>query len=249
MEEEVNKFNNISKEEATKAESKNIILRFWEDSVFSQLIATGILVSLPILSAIIVKFLDGKSISNFFINFLQLEIKLYILILITLTILIIYFIYLKYFQNKKKSEKYYLTKMVGNYRFGDLNNVLLTSYIELPRHMQYQVGLKELDLLTAFRIFISQFNFGIGWDHPTDEGDFLHYNLGPKLMSYGLCEKVPSIDNNTEGNINSYIIQTSENGYKFFALLESYDRIFNMKSYEEEIKEKQKIKDDILGEK
>jgi hypothetical protein len=244
-----NKFDKISIVETSKAESKNIFLKFWQDSVFSQLIAAGILISLPILSAIIVKFLDGKSISDFFINFLRLQIELYLLLLIAFVIILLYFIFLKYFQKNKKAEKYFLDKNVGDYRFSDLNNILLTTYIELPSPLNHQVGMKELDLLTTFRLFISQLSFGINWDHPTPEGDFLHYNLGPKLMSYGLCEKIPSIDNNTDGNINSYTIQTSENGHKFFALLESYDRIYNITGYEKEIAEKQKIKNEIAKKK
>ncbi len=239
---EKEKFSKISKEETQKAESKNIILKFWQDSVFSQLIANGILVSSPIVVALIIKFLDGKSISDFFMDFLTLSIELYILLLIVLIILIGYFFYLKIFQKTLKAERYFLNKMVGDYKFGDLNNILLTSYVDLPSPLKNQIGLKQLDLLTCFKLFIPQLSFGIDWDHPTDEGSFLHYNLGPRLMAYGLCEKIPSINNNTEGNINSYTIQTSENGYKFYALLESYDRIYNIKVYENEIKKRQELK-------
>ena len=237
------KFNKISKEETQNAESKNMIVKFWQDSVSSQLIANGIILSYPVIVAFIVKFLDGKSIADFFFNFLKISIELYVLLLIVIIILIGYFLYLKFFQSTKKAEKYFLNKMAGEYRFGDLNNILLTTYIELPNKLKNQTGLIELDLLTSFKLFIPQLSFGIDWDHPTDEGDFLHYNLGPKLMAYGLCEKIPSIDNNTDSNINSFTIQTSENGYKFYALLESYDRIYNIKDYENEIKKRQESKD------
>lgn len=240
------KFVKISKEETLKAESKNIILKFWQDSVISQLIANGILVSLPILAAVITKFLEGNSIADFFSNFLQLNIKLYILILITLVIIICYFLYLKFVQNIRKFEKELSKETVGYYSFKNLNNVLLTSYIELPKHLQIQIGFKELDLLTAFRLFISQFNYGINWQHPTEDGDFMHYQLGPELMSYGLIEKVESIDNSIEGNINSYVYQTSENGYKFFALLESYGRLYNIETFEKEVAERKKLKDEVL---
>ncbi len=90
-------------------------------------------------------------------------------------------------------------------------------------------------------MFIANFNTGVSWDDSVSNGEFLYYNLGPRLMSYGLCEKVTSLDNNTDDNINSYDIQTSENGYKFFALLESFDRVINMKNYQAEIIAKQKI--------
>jgi hypothetical protein len=240
------KFVKISKEETLKAESKNIILKFWQDSVISQLIANGILVSLPLLAAVITEFLEGNSIADFFSNFLLLNIKLYILILITLVIIICYFLYLKFLQNIRKFEKELSKETVGYYSFKNLNNVLLTSYIELPKHLQIQIGLKELDLLTAFRLFISQFNYGINWQHPTEDGDFMHYQLGPELMSYGLIEKVESIDNSIEGNINSYVYQTSENGYKFFALLESYGRLYNIETFEKEVAERKKLKDEVL---
>lgn len=235
---EENKQELITKELTQKKETKNLFFNFWNDSVFSQIIANGILVSIPFITALIVKSIDRKSISDIFHNFLSLEIKLYILLLITIVFLILYYIYLRIIKSKKQLENSILNQTVGYYTFRDLNNILLTTEIELPTDLAFKAGTKNIDLLTAFQIFIPYLNSGIDWDHSTSEGSFIYYNLGPILMSYGLCEKTPSLLNNTDGNINSYDIQTSENGLKFFAFLEIFDRIKNSKVYNEEFEKK-----------
>ena len=110
-----------------------------------------------------------------------------------------------------------------------------------------KVGLEELDLLTLFKLFISHLNTVIGFDHPTVEGDFIYYNLGPKLISYGLCENIPSLSNNVDGGHNTYDITTSKVGYEFYALSETYERMRNENFYEKEFNEKQKIKNEVLN--
>lgn len=239
------KYTDISQTETEIVKSKNKILDLWSDPVISKLIANWIWYAIPIFAALVFSYFNKETLVELVKCFLLLDIKLYILLIIVLLTFCAKHLYFKFFQKSKKAKAYFINKFIGNYRFADLNNILLTTYIELPIHLNKKVRLKELDLLTCFRVYISHFNTGINWNHPTDDGVFLYYNLGPKLMSYGLCEKIPSLDNNTEDNINSYEIQTSENGYKFFALLESYDRIYNIKKYTEEIKEKQKIIDNI----
>ncbi len=100
--------------------------------------------------------------------------------------------------------------------------------------------------MTYFRLFISYFSKGIDWDYPGTEGVFLYYQLDPKLVSYGLCEMIPSLNNKTEGEINSYDIFTSKEGHHFFALLESFDRMENAKKYSDEMEKMQKAKDKVL---
>jgi len=227
----------VSKEQTAKAKSKNFFVKIWSDSVFSKVIASSILLLLSILTAFIVKLLEGISIGNLFSQFLQIDIKLYLIILIAIILIIGYYVYLKFIKKNNLFKEEFLRQRIGNYRFGDLNNILLTTYVELPQSFQYKVGLKELDLLTSFKLFIAQLNTVIGFDHSSEEGDFIYYNLGPKLISYGLCENVPSLSNNTAGNINTYDITTSKVGYEFFALLETYERMENEKSYEKEFNE------------
>ncbi len=237
----------ITKEETAKAKSKNFFVKIWTDSVFSKVIASSILLLLSILTAFIVKLFEGISIGDLFNQFLQIDIKLYLIILIAIILIIGYYVYLKFFNKRNLYKEEFLKQKVGNYRFGDLNNILLTTYVELPHSFRHKVGLKELDLLTLFKLFISQLNTVIGFDHPTEEGGFIYYNLGPKLISYGLCENIPSLNNNTAGNINTYDITTSKVGYEFFALLEIYERMENEQFYENEFYEKQKIKDEVLN--
>lgn len=237
----------VTKEETEKAKSTNLFFKIWKDSVFSKLIASSILLLLSVLTAFIVKLLDGISIGDLFNQFLQIDIKLYLILLIAIILIVGYYIYLRFIKKRNQRKETFLRQKVGNYRFGDLNNILLTTYIELPHFMINQIGLKELDLLTLFKLFISQMNTIIGFDHPSDEGYFIYYKLGPKLISYGLCENIPSIKNNKDGNINTYDITTSKTGFEFFALLETYERLINQEFYENEFNERQNIKDKVLN--
>jgi len=241
------KQHSVTKEETEKAKSTNLFVKIWKDSVFSKVIASSILLLLSVLTAFIVKLLDGISIGDLFKKILQIDIKLYLILLIAIILIFGYYVYLKFIKKRNQHKETFLRQKVGNYHFGDLNNILLTTYIELPHFMRSQIGLKELDLLTLFKLFIPQMNTIIGFDHPTDEGDFIYYRLGPKLISYGLCENIPSIKNNTDGNINTYDITTSKTGFEFFALLETYERMINHEFYENEFYERQKVKDKILN--
>ncbi|MGJ8667009.1 MAG: hypothetical protein ACSHW7_11615 [Patiriisocius sp.] len=236
---------NITVENTAELKAKNTFKKIWSDSVFSQLIATGIIFLLPFFSAIIYKLLEGKSIKEFFKDIFHFEIKLYVLLILSLILVLGYFLYLRFYKKKNEYQKHFLSQKIGNYRYGDLNNILLTTYAEIPLNLHYRIGLKELDLLTLFKLFMPQFSYGVGWNDPTEYGDFLYYQLGPDLIAYQLCEKRPSLDNNTAGNINSFDIVTSANGFKFFALLESIDRLDNRDSYEKEFEENQKKKNEI----
>jgi hypothetical protein len=238
---------NITKKETEQAKSKNLFFKIWKDSVFSKLIANGILISLPFVSAFIYAFVKNTSITEIFNDFLNLEIKLYALLIISILLILGYYIYLRFNKKAEKQRKEFLNQKVGNYLYGDLNNILLTTYLETPSSIRSETGLTELDLMTYFRLFISYFSKGIDWDYPGDEGMFLYYELGPKLVSYGLCEMVPSLNNKSKGEINSYDIFTSKEGYHFFALLETFERMENAKKYNDEMEKMQNEKDKVLG--
>ncbi len=121
---------NISKKETEQAKSKNLFLKIWNDSVFSKLIANGILISLPFISAFIYAFIKNTSITEVFNNFLNLDIKLYALLIISIFLILGYYIYLKFNKKAEKQRREFLNQKVGNYHFGDLNNILLTTYLE-----------------------------------------------------------------------------------------------------------------------
>jgi hypothetical protein len=228
----------ISKQETGKILSKNTLYNVWKDAVISKLIANWIWYIVPFMATLIFSYFKKEEIYSSLKSLMFLDIKLYVLIIFLVLSLIIRKIYFKFSTKQKKHIKHFQSQQIGNYKFPDLNNVLLTTVITLPKYYESILGLNELDLLTCFRMFISRFNMGIGWDHAGDEDGFLYYQLGPILMSYDLCEKVASLENNQAGNINSYDIQTSQNGLKFFAFLESFDRIENYKKYEIEIVER-----------
>lgn len=228
----------ISKKETVQILSKNTLYNVWKDPVISQIIANWIWYIVPIIATLVFSYYKKEEIYLNIKSLMFLDIKLYILAVFISLSLILRKIYFKFCSKQKKQIKHFQSNQIGNYRFPDLNNILLSTVIILPRYYQNILGVDELDLLTCFRMFISRFNMGIGWNHPADEDGFLYYQLGPILMSYDLCEKITSLENNQVGNINTYDIQTSQNGLKFFAVLESLDRIENHKKYSKEIDER-----------
>ncbi|WP_281635787.1 hypothetical protein [Flavobacterium marginilacus] len=230
----------ITQEETQNQKSKNQFSNIWKDSVFSKVIANGILLLFTLLAIIIGQLINVSTAEEFIKYFFNFEVKLYVLLLTAGIIFIGYYLYLKFLKKKDDGYKSFLSQIVGDYKFANLNNILLTSYEEIPPVLQKEMGSKELDLLTLFKITIPLYSSGMDWDNTNDESGFLYYRLGPRLISYGLLERVPSIDNNTEGNINAFTIQPSQNGFKFFALLESFERIENSESYEKEFDERQK---------
>ena len=120
----------VTKEETTKAKSKNFFIKIWTDSVFSKVIASSIIVSFTILTAFIAKLMEGISIGNLFSQFLLIDIRLYLIILIAVIFIIGYYIYLKFLKKRDLYKEEFLKRRIGNYRFGDLNNILLTTYVE-----------------------------------------------------------------------------------------------------------------------
>src|SRR5690606_37526330 len=66
----------ITKSITDKKDAKNILFKLWNDSVISQIIASGLLILIPIFTAFIVKLLDYKNIKTLFQDFLRLEVKL-----------------------------------------------------------------------------------------------------------------------------------------------------------------------------
>lgn len=245
MAEEKKEMQSPNQEELINTSGKNRFLKIWGDPVFSKVIATGILFLMPIVSAFIIKFLEDKSIINLFTGFLELKIELYILLLIVIALTASYFIYLKYFQKRNQAKEMFMNQKIGHYRLGELNNILLTTYLDLPSQLIFQVGMKDMDLLTLFQIYIPMYNMGVDWNHPADDSGFIYYRLGPKLISYGLCHKVPSIKNQG-GELDSYDIETSENGYQFFAMIERLARIENGGEFLKEHERREKIRQDYI---
>jgi hypothetical protein len=237
---------NFTKEETEKTKSSNLFLKIWSDSVLSKLIATGLILILSTIGAYIIENFKKIWIKKLWSIFLSLEIKVYLVLIIALILMVIYFLFLKFIKKQKAYKETLLKTKVGNYRFGELNNILLTTQIKVPDIIKDRIQIDELDLLTLFRLYISQLNTVIDSDHPTNDGEFLYFNLGPKLISYGLCERIPSIKNSREENPKTYSITTSDVGYKFFALIEKLDRYENKKLYKEQYEEQQKNLEKIL---
>ncbi len=143
-----NKHPNITKEDTKNLSAKNRIYEMWKDPVLSKLIANWIWYIIPVIATIVFSYFKNDEIICWIKKILNLDIKLYLLLVIGIISLLARYFYFKYFQKKKKQKDYFLAKYIGDYKFGDLNNVLLTSYITLPQNLQITLNIRELDLLT-----------------------------------------------------------------------------------------------------
>jgi hypothetical protein len=151
------------------------------------------------------------------VAYMEYEIKVkWILIILLIAATSYYFlIYLRYKKNKYSVD---INTKIGEYKFKELYNHMLTVELSVPFAMYTTLG-KNLNLLELFDYYIRSFNLGVHWNQGGADGHFMYYKLGPELMSLGLTEKVKKkiTDYDTE---NDEVIQTSENGYKFYALVQ-----------------------------
>ena len=76
----------------------------------------------------------------------------------------------------------------------------------------------EDDLLTMFHNFITFFNRGVDLDDNLEDGGYLYGVLAPKLLGYGLLNKIET--KNLQIDVMDIKYKTSEVGHKFYALLE-----------------------------
>jgi len=155
-------------------------------------------------------------------EYLSYRIELKWILITLLAILIIYF--LQKFIRQKLSKNPYKeidSKFkIGDYKAGELFNILLTTDMDTPSSIAMH-GIREMNLIQLFILFQPKFNMGIEWEHPGEEGHFMYYILGPKLMSYGILEKkTRKVRYSSKENEEEEIIQTSENGYKLTSFIE-----------------------------
>ena len=129
----------------------------------------------------------------------------------------------KYIKRKYFENVYYFPydEPIGSFRFFEIYNILLERKHQLPFSFAMQSGVPDASLLLLFMFYAPMLNMGVDWDKPGGEqGRFVFYNLGPLLISYGLCEKVKSL--NKIGETEVWAVQTSDTGKKFFAWAEKY---------------------------
>lgn len=201
-----------------KIKEKNYFIKIWSDPVLSKVISVLILSVLTILYSFLSSIFEKISFRDALLNTLTYKFELY-KILIFLIITIVLFIGLYYLRKKRKNTvgKFDIDQKVGSFTFRELYNALLTHKIDVFHELPPK---KELDLLNLFIMYQRPLNMGVDWEYQ----DFLYYTLGPVLMSYGLTEKIPTT--NKSDVTESEMIQTSNVGYEFLAMIERW-RVYN----------------------
>ena len=190
------------------------IIEIWKDPVWSKVISTAIIF---IIVTIWAKYSNytNEQVYNFFILILIYKIPVFLF----LSLIGLYFISKAVIKLLEKKNDPIWNEQIGNYTFEELYKILSSqNYPVGTVGMGYsRINPPENDLMSMFHAFSPILNRGIGMDYEADEG-YLYGVLPPKLVSYGLVDKIEI--KNLEIDVMDIKYQTSENGYKFFALLE-----------------------------
>ncbi|AEE49467.1 hypothetical protein Halhy_1575 [Haliscomenobacter hydrossis DSM 1100] len=193
----------------------NWILSIWKDPVWSKVISAGIIL---LISTVWLKYsnLTFKEIYNGLIEGLAFKAPIFVF----LSLIAAYFL-LKLFQKsfKRKSDPIW-NEQVGNYKFSELYHILANQNFPVETRGMSWLGRKppEDDLLSMFYTYITLFNRGLSLDDELNGGGYLYGVLAPKLVSYGLIDKIEA--KNLRIDVMDIKYQTSELGHKFYALLE-----------------------------
>lgn len=190
------------------------IIEIWKDPVWSKVISTAIIF---IIVTIWAKYSNytNEQVYNFFILILIYKIPVFLF----LSLIGLYFISKAVIKLLEKKNDPIWNEQIGNYTFEELYKILSSqNYPVGTVGMGYsRINPPENDLMSMFHAFSPILNRGIGMDYEADEC-YLYGVLSPKLVSYGLVDKIET--KNLEIDVMDIKYQTSENGYKFFALLE-----------------------------
>ncbi|MEQ8416031.1 MAG: hypothetical protein RIB71_16240 [Imperialibacter sp.] len=209
-------------EEQQKIKYPGFLNKVWHDPIWSKVIYTGIILLLGLLYSFIVTVFKNISLKQALIDTIYFDLKLYLVFIFVSIGLLSYGLIYRFRQKRnKRIGNFDVEQPIGNFTFRELYNALLTTTINTPIKV-LQTGFSEpkINLLTLFVLYQRQLNRGIEWSHD----HFTYYDLGPTLMTYGLTEKTPT--KNKLDSIGSDMIQTSQIGYDFYALLERW-RIHN----------------------
>lgn len=111
-------------------------------------------------------------------------------------------------------------EQVGNYTFRELYGILMKqNFLVGTEGMAYSnIKPPEENLLVLFDIYSTHLNKGVTMDDVLGDGGYLYGALAPKLVGYGLVEKIEVKNPDLDAIDIKY--QMSELGYKFYALLE-----------------------------
>ena len=189
--------------------------KIWHDPVLSKVIASLIIIIGVTIIAIIKK-ITISDIGLYLLSFLNFQIPIYI-ILSLIGLLYLIKLAVHFYTNKHSS---YWNEKIGDYTFKDLYQILRSQTLPLTTNAMQWMGRQapKDDLLVQFYIYKMYLNMGVSLDLDTGDGGYLYGILCPKLVSYGLVERIDYKDTRTEMDLIKY--QTTENGNKFYVTLE-----------------------------
>lgn len=199
--------------------------RAWADPVVSQILAAGILALLTLLYSFGQTLFKQISFWTALKETFNYPLELYKVFIIIAVVIAVYIISYKWRQKQRKRiGKFDVEQRVGEFNFRELYNALLTHKVQLPISLHSQQLGNKGDLLTLFMLYQRQLNTGVNWNQGGDQGTFLYYVLAPTLMTYGLIKRTP--DRSKRDTLKLDIFETSQIGFKFYALLERW-RVYN----------------------
>lgn len=190
-------------------------LKIWKDPVWSKVISAGIIL---LIATIWTKYSNysGQDVYDFFILLLAYKLQVFVF----LSIIGLYFLTKLLIRLFKKKIDPIWDEQVGNYKFKELYQILSSQNFPVGTVGMRWAGRKppEDDLLTMFHTYITFFNRGLNLDDNLEDGGYLYGVLAPKLVGYGLLDKIET--KNLQIDVMDIKYQTSEFGHKFYALLE-----------------------------
>ncbi len=208
-----------------KIKYNGFIKRAWSDPVLSQLLAAGILALLTLLYSFGQTLFQEISFWTALKQTFTYQLELYKVFILLTIVIVIYILSYKWRQRQKKRVgKFDVERNVGDFNFRELYNALLTHKVKLPNSLHSHEFGNQSDLLTLFMLYQRQLNTGVNWNHGGDQGTFLYYVLAPTLMTYGLVKRTS--DRSKRDTLKLDIFETSQTGFKFYALLERW-RVYN----------------------
>jgi hypothetical protein len=191
------------------------VLKIWKDPVWSKVISAGIILLIATLWAKYNNY-SSQQIYNFVIFILSYKFPVFVF----LSIVGAYFLIKLVIRLFKRKIDPIWDEQVGNYKFKELYKILSSQNLPVGTNGMGWSGQKppEEDLLTMFHTYSTFFNKGINLDDDYQDGGYLYGVLAPKLVGYGLLDKIET--KNLQIDFMDIKYQTSEVGQKFFALLE-----------------------------
>ncbi len=192
----------------------NKILIVWKDPVWSKVIATGIIVLIGIIWAKYSRFTLDDTL-NLVISILSFKVPIYLILSLVGLIYIIIMI-IKYFRNRTDIG----SEPMGNFTFKELYKILQNQNLPVGTVGMGFSGQQppQQDLLYLFLMYITYLNVGVTIESPRDDGGYLYGVLCPKLIGYGIVDKIET--KNEKIDIVEIKYETSELGKKFYSYVE-----------------------------